>query len=154
MKKHPAFAFLIMLVCFATLSTSYVANSYAENLSVSFSGTEMRSAPNAMASKVVTKLRPYSPLTVVEKGSDYYKVKDYRGRSGWVHRSLLSNTQGVVVTGDSANVRQGPGTNHPVSFQLSKGMTAKLIEQQDKWLLIQTADLKQGWIAGFLVWGK
>jgi uncharacterized protein YgiM (DUF1202 family) len=154
MKRHPALAFLIMLACYATLSTSYVANSYAENMSVGFSGTEMRSAPNAMASKVVAKLLPYSPLTVVEKGSDYYKVKDYRGRSGWVHRVLLSSTQGVVVTGDSANVRQGPGTSHPVSFQLSKGMTAKLIKKQDKWLLIQTADRKKGWIAGFLVWGE
>jgi uncharacterized protein YgiM (DUF1202 family) len=123
-------------------------------MSVGFSGTEMRSAPNAMASRVVAKLLLYSPLTVFEKGSDYYKVKDYRGRNGWVHRSLLSNTQGVVVTGDSANVRQGPGTNHPVSFQLSKGMTAKLIEKQDKWLLIQTAGLKKGWIADFLVWGE
>jgi uncharacterized protein YgiM (DUF1202 family) len=149
MKKHPAIAFLIMLACFATFS-----DSYAENMSVGFSGTEMRSAPNAMASRVVAKLLLYSPLTVFEKGSDYYKVKDYRGRNGWVHRSLLSNTQGVVVTGDSANVRQGPGTNHPVSFQLSKGMTAKLIEKQDKWLLIQTAGLKKGWIADFLVWGE
>jgi N-acetylmuramoyl-L-alanine amidase len=149
MKKHSTLPFLIMLACFATLSTSY-----AENMSVGFSGTEMRSAPNAMYSKVVAKLLPYSPLTVVEKVADYYKVKDYRGRKGWVHRALLSNTPGVVVTGNSANVRQGPGTSHPVSFQLSKGMTAKLIEKQDKWLLIQTADLKKGWIADFLVWGE
>ena len=148
MNNYLAVPFLIMLICFATLSYSY-----AENMSVGFSGTEMRSEPNAMDSKVVVKCIPYSPLTVIEKGKDYYKVKDYRGRSGWVHRSLLSNSQGVVVTGDSANVRQGPGTNHSVEFQLSKGMTAKLLDKQDKWVHIQTADLKKGWIAGFLVWG-
>ena len=99
--KHTISTFLIILTCFATLSISYVAISYAENMSVGFSGTEMRSAPNAMASKVVTKLTPSSPLTIVEKGSDYYKVKDYNGRSGWVHRALLSSTQGVVVTASS-----------------------------------------------------
>ena len=134
-----------MLACFATLSTSYVANSYAENMSVGFSGTEMRSAPNAMASRVVAKLLPYSPLTVIEKDSDYYKVKDYRGRSGWVHRALLSSAPSVVVTSDSANVRQGPGTNHAVVFKLSKGMTAKLLEKQGKWVNVQIADGKKGW---------
>ena len=154
MMKHSILTFLIMLTCFATLLISYETISYAENMSVGFSGTEMRAAPNAMASKVVAKLVPYSPLTIIEKVSDYYKVKDYRGRSGWVHRTLLSNLQGVVVTGNSANVRQGPGTNHSVVFQLSKGMTVKLIEQQDKWLYIQTADGQKGWIADFLVWGE
>ena len=152
--KHSILTFLIMLTCFTTLLISYAAISYAENMSVGFSGTEMRSAPNAMASKVVAKLVPYSPLTVIEKGSDYYKVKDYRGRSGWVHRALLSSTPSVVVTGDSANVRQGPGTNHAVVFKLSKGMTAKLLEKQGKWVSVQTVDGEKGWIAGFLVWGE
>jgi uncharacterized protein YgiM (DUF1202 family) len=123
-------------------------------MTVGFSGAEMRSNPNVMDSKVVAKVALYTPLTIIEKSTDYYKVKDYRGRSGWVHRTLLSNTQGVVVTGDSANVRQGPGTNHSVVFQLSKGMTARLLEKQDKWVHIQTADLKKGWIADFLIWGE
>lgn len=149
MMKHSILTFLIILTYFTIVSVSY-----AENMSVGFSGTEMRSAPNAMASKVVTKLTPYSPLTVIEKGSDYYKVKDYRGRSGWVHRALLSSTPSVVVTGNSANVRQGPGTNHAVVFQLSKGMTAKLLEKQGKWVKVQTVEGKKGWIAGFLVWGE
>ena len=148
MKRQSILIFSVLLICFVTLSSSY-----AENMSVGFSGTEMRSQPNAMDSKVVAKLTPYSPLTVIEKGNDYYKVKDYRGRSGWVHRSLLSSTQGVVVTGDSANVRQGPGTSHPVVFQLSKGMTAKFLKKEDKWVHVQTSDLKSGWIANFLVWG-
>ena len=154
MMKHSILTFLIILTCFATLSISYVAISYAENMSVGFSGTEMRSAPNAMASKVVTKLTPYSPLSIVEKGSDYYKVKDYRGRNGWVHRALLSSSPSVVVTGSNANVRQGPGTNHAVVFQLSKGMTAKILGKQGKWVNVQTVDGKKGWIAGFLVWGE
>ncbi len=64
-----------------------------------------------MSSRVITKLSPYTPLQVLEKGTEYYKVNDYRGRTGWVHRSLLANTAGVIITGDRANVRQGPGTD-------------------------------------------
>jgi hypothetical protein len=40
-------------------------------MTVSFSGTEMRSAPNAMASKVIAKVSTYTPLEVLEKGPEY-----------------------------------------------------------------------------------
>ena len=68
---------LVMLVVFLMLPIL----ASAEVMTVSFSGTEMRSSPNAMASKVITKLSPYSPLKVLEKGPEYYKVNDYRGRT-------------------------------------------------------------------------
>ena len=149
MKRYLTLTFVIMLGCFVTFS-----NGYAENLSVGFSGAEMRSKPSAMNSKVIAKLALYSPVTIIEQGAEYYKVKDYRGRSGWVHRSLLNKAQGAVVTGGSANVRQGPGTSHPVSFQVSKGSAVKVLEKQENWVLIQTAENKQGWIADFLIWGE
>ncbi len=142
---------LLVLLVVSLLLPSMVL---AEVMTVSFSGTEMRSAPNAMASKVITGLSPYAPLKVLEKGQEYYKVNDYRGRTGWVHRSLLSDTSGVVITGNRANVRQGPGTSHPVIFQLSKGDTCRLISQEEKWLEIQTAEGKKGWVAEFLAWGQ
>ena len=105
---------LVVLLMIPVLASTVV-------MTVSFSGTEMRSAPNAMVSKVITKLSPYSPLKVLEKGLEYYKVSDYRDRPSGLHHSLLSSSAGVVVTGDRANVRQGPGTSHYVIFQISKG---------------------------------
>ena len=93
--------------------------SLADIMTVSFSGTEMRSAPNGMSSNFIAKVSTYTPLEVLKKGPEDYKVKDYRGSTGWVHRALLSSKLGIVVTGDLANVRQGPGTNHAVIFQLA-----------------------------------
>lgn len=119
-KKRYILAFLFILLFFATVSVSF-----AENMYIGFSGTEMRSKPNAMDSKVVTKIDPYSPVTVFEKVSDYYNHE----RNGWEHRSLLSSTPEVVVTSDNSNLRREPGTNQPVVFQLSKGMTAKFLEK-------------------------
>jgi SH3-like domain-containing protein len=126
----------------------------ADIMTVSFSGTEMRSAPNAMSSKVIAKVSTYTPLDVLEKGPEYYKVKDYRGRTGWVHHALLTSKPGVVVTGDLANVRQGPSTNHAVIFQLSKNDSCRLLSKQEKWFEIQTADGRKGWVAAFLTWGQ
>jgi SH3-like domain-containing protein len=126
----------------------------AEIMTVSFSGTEMRSAPNAMSSKVIVKLAPCTPLQILEKEAEYYKVNDYRGRTGWVHRSLLGATPGVVITGDRANVRKGPGVNHSVIFKLSKGEACRLLSKEEKWLEIQAADGRKGWVAEFLTWGQ
>ena len=123
----------------------------ADIMTVSFSGTEMRSAPNAMSSKVISKAPTYTPLDVLEKGPEYYKVKDYLGR---VHNALLNSKPGIVVTGDRANVRQGPGTNHSVAFQLAKGDTCRVITRNEKWLEIRTAVGRQGWVAKFLTWGQ
>jgi hypothetical protein len=53
--------------------------SLADIMTVSFSGTEMRSTPNSMSSKVIAKVSTYTPLEALEKGPEYYKVKDYRG---------------------------------------------------------------------------
>ena len=114
----------------------------------------MLSAPKAMASKVITKISTYTPLEVLEKGPEYYKVKDYRGRTGWIHRSLLNSKPGIVVTGDLANVRQGPGTNHAVIFQLAKGDSCRLLSKQEKWLEVQSADGRKRWVADFLTWGR
>ena len=138
---------LVVLLMFPVLAS-------AEVMTVSFSGTEMRSAPNAMASKVVIRLSPYSLLKVLEKGSEYFKVNDYRGRTGWVHHSFLKAATGVVITGDRANVRQGSGTNHAVIFQLSKGDTCRFLSKEEKWLEIQTNDGRKGCVAAFLTWGQ
>jgi SH3-like domain-containing protein len=140
---------LVLLTLLLLLPTLTIA----EIMTVSFSGAEMRSASNAMSSKVITKVATYSPLEVLEKGSEYYKVKDFRGRTGWVDRSLLSSKPGIVLTGDRANVRKGPGTNHSVVFQLAKGDTGQVMTINEKWLKIRTTDDRQGWVAKFLTWG-
>jgi hypothetical protein len=67
---------LFVLLFFPTMAL-------ADIMTVSFSGAEMRSAPNAMSSKVIAKVSTYTPLEVLEKGPEYYKVKDYRG-SYWL----------------------------------------------------------------------
>ena len=129
-------------------------NGFAEGMSVAFTGAEIRSAPNAISSKVIANVSTYTPLQVLEKGAEYYKVKDYRGRTGWIHRTLLNSKPGIVVTGDRANVRQGPGTNHSVIFQLAEADSCRLLSKQEKWLEVQSADGHKGWVADFLTWGR
>jgi SH3-like domain-containing protein len=136
------------------LLASFPVTSSAELMSVSFSGADIRTAPSAASSKVVVTASRYYPLEVISTENEYYKVKDYRGRTGYIHKSLLKPVKTVVVTSDKVNVRRGPGTNHDVVTQLAQGESAKVINQNDGWVEIQTARGDQGWIADFLVWGE
>ena len=139
---------LIYLLFFA-----FCTNGFAEVMSVAFTGAEMRTAPSAMASKVITKTNKYYPLTVTNKDSEYYQVNDFKGRKGYIHKSLLNSQPAVIVTGDRANVRSGPGTDQGVVFQMAKGETARLVSKSNGWVEIETAKGQKGWIAEFLVWG-
>lgn len=145
---------LTRLVLTSSIVLLLCCNSFAQTMSVAFTGAEVRSAPSAMASKVVYKANKYYPLTATKEVGEYYQVSDYRGRSGYVHKSLLKEQKAVVVTGDRANVRSGPGTGNEVAFQVSKGESALLMNKQEGWVEIKTAQGQKGWIADFLVWGE
>lgn len=127
--------------------------SHAEQMSVSFSGAEIRTNPNA-SSKVVFSAKRYYPLNIISKENEYYKVSDYRGLSGYIHRSLLKSIKTVIVTASNANLRSGPGTGNEVVFQLGKGAGALLLNKQDGWVEVKSTEGKTGWIADFLVWGE
>ena len=134
----------------------FVGRGAAAKAALLVSGTgvaEVRTAPSAMSSKVVFKAQKYHPLTIKEKGAEYFLVSDSRGRSGYIHKSLLRDIPSVVVTADRANVRSGPGTANDVVFQLVKGVGALLLNKQDGWVEILATDGKTGWIADSLVWG-
>ncbi|PWK56688.1 SH3 domain-containing protein [Silicimonas algicola] len=56
---------------------------------------------------------------------------------------------GWVVTGDSVNLRNGPGTGNAVVGQVVLGTKADVLDSKDGWHLIETADgASSGWIFG------
>jgi len=57
------------------------------------------------------------------------------------------------VTGDSINVRSGPGTVYPIVSQAQKGETLPVISrtQDGAWLEVALAGGKQGWVSAQLV---
>ena len=144
----------VKIILTVLLSLLFCSNSIAETMSVAFSGAEVRSAPTAMSSKVVFKANKFYPLTVIKESGEYYQVSDYRGRKGYIHKSLLKAKPSIVVTGDRANVRSGPGTDHGVVFQVSKGDSALLLSSQEGWVEIKATSGQTGWIADFLVFGE
>jgi SH3-like domain-containing protein len=144
MQKH----FIIFMVFMGI----YV-QAFGEKMAVIYSGAEIRNKPSAMSSKVLVRPQVYYPVEVLEKGKEYFKIKNYQKLTGYIHKSLLKSQPAVIVTADKANVRSGPDTSQNVAFQLSQGETARLISGNDGWVEIETAVGQKGWIVEFLVWG-
>ncbi len=57
----------------------------------------------------------------------------------------------VRIRGTVVNVRQGPGTTHPVFFQAKQGEEYPLKKTEGLWCLIQLEDGKEAWVFARLV---
>ena len=124
----------------------------AEMVSVIHQPAELRDQPLVARTKVLSDLSRYTPLEVLDNKSDYYKVKDYRGQIGFIHRSLVGKIGSLVVTAGICNIRSGPGTNHPIAFKAIRGNSFRALSKQGEWIEI-AGNGKTGWVWQNLTWG-
>ena len=124
---------------------------WAERLSVSNPIANIRSGPGNNYD-ILWQVEKYHPLLILEKSGNWYHFRDFEGDSGWIHRSLLSNTPTVITKSETCNIREGPGTSSKIVFTVGKGIPFKIIEKKENWIHIQHADGDQGWIHKSLVW--
>jgi len=52
----------------------------------------------------------------------------------------------VSIAGAKGNLRSGPGTNHPVLWELGQGYPLKVVARQGKWLKVVDFENDSGWI--------
>ncbi|MBI3030243.1 MAG: SH3 domain-containing protein [Candidatus Rokubacteria bacterium] len=94
------------------------------------------------------------PLRVISQGKKWLKTEDFLGADGWIYAPLTDTQPAVVVEADVANVRSGPGTNHPVRFTAEWGASFRLLGRKGKWAQVEHADGSRGWIHEKLLWGS
>lgn len=140
------FLFLSLLLLLAAPVT-------AEMVSVIHQPAELRAQPQVARSTVLANLPRFTPLEILDVGAEYYQVKDQRGQVGYIHRSLVGKAASLVITASSCNVRSGPGTQHPIVYQATKGDNFPVLSQQGEWLEIINAQGKTGWVWQKLTWG-
>lgn len=52
----------------------------------------------------------------------------------------------LSITTDNANVRTGPGTNHPASMELFQGYPLKVTKQEGEWYQVTDFENDTGWV--------
>lgn len=135
----------------------------------------VRSGPST-TSDVVGKVKKGEKLTILEQKGDWYKIQG-SNLTGWVASWLVtvqnkpvtptstpaptptppatSNTtagkQVAVINTDNLNLRSGPGTDHGVAGQVSRGIRLPVISRSGQWLQVQQTNGSTAWVAGWLV---
>jgi len=126
----------------------------AEMVSVAVDSANIRSQPAMEGSLIVLQAPHFYPLLVNEEKDDFLRVEDYLGREGWIAKSVVDPSATVVVTANRANVRGGPGTNHPILFAAAEGVAFQVLEDKGTWLKIRHESGRIGWIFTSLTWGR
>jgi SH3-like domain-containing protein len=123
----------------------------AERVSVKTDIANVRSGPDT-GDMVIWQVEQYHPLKVIRKQGSWYLFEDFEGDRGWIHNSLIADTNTVIIKNDNCNIRSGPGTEHAIQFTVDKGVPFKVLKEQGDWLRVIHADGDQGWIHRSLVW--
>jgi len=126
----------------------------AEIVTVTARTAEVLNSPSTTISQTILQAPRFYPLSVQGEKDGYYRVRDYEGRVGWINKSQVDNTKGVVVEVRRVNVRKGPGTNYPVVFKAFKGVAFQVLGERDGWLEVKHESGQRGWVSKPLTWGR
>ncbi len=152
--KVKSFCFFLIITLFFFLQ---VSSASAQMLSIKGDDINMRSGPGTQY-KVLWQLGSGFPLKVLKKQGDWYRVQDFEGSVGWVHKMVTTSTPHMIVkvhkkTKKKINVRSGPGTNNRIVAQAYYGVVFKTLEQKNGWAHVEHEKGITGWIKRSLLWG-
>jgi len=91
------------------------------------------------------------PVEVVDAFDNWYKIRDEEGRSGWVHRSLISTRRYFVVIKDNSNLYKSPKNNLAI-LKLEIGVRGRIKSCRSRWCEVKVGQF-QGWILKENIWG-
>ena len=126
-------AIALALTVFITLPAQ------ADTATITGNGVNMRSGPGTNYQIIDTI--PKGTVAEVLSQQDGW-VKIYSARiSGWVSASYveIKQTPKVTVTGETVNLRSGPGTSYSKTGEALRGDQLTLIEKQGDWYKVKTA---------------
>ncbi len=112
----------------------------------------VRSGPGTKYKKKWSAPRNY-PYMVLKRKGRWIQVRDYEGYKDWIHRNLTDKRPAVIVKEKSADIRKGPGKNHPIAFTSDRGVPYLVLGKRGGWFKVRHADGDEGWISRSQVWG-
>jgi SH3-like domain-containing protein len=148
---------LIVVLWFASLLLLTASAAWAQMLSVNGNDVNMRSGPGTKY-KVMWELGNGFPLIVLKRSGKWYRVRDFEGTIGWVHRDVVGKNPSMIVkvhkkSKKRVNVRSGPGTKYRIVAKAYYGVVFKTLQQKNGWVKIQHEKGVTGWVKRSLLWG-
>ncbi len=150
--RYQIIVFTLLVLFFTGASTAF-----AQMVAIKGDDINMRSGPGTKY-KVLWKLGSGFPLKVLKRQGTWYRVQDFEGSIGWIHKNVTTRTKHMIVKVNKSsqkriNVRSGPGTNNRIVAKAYYGVVFKTIDQKSGWVHIQHDKGIKGWIKRSLLWG-
>jgi len=123
-----------------------------EMVRVKVNKANLRSGPGTRYEKVWQVPKNY-PYRVLGRKGRWLRVRDFEGFEDWIYGPLTDRKPAAIVKIRRANVRQGPGTKHPIVFTADIGVAFQLLAKKGSWVKVRASDGDQGWIHKNLIWG-
>lgn len=124
-----------------------------EYRSVAVPAAVLHDAPSAQAKKLFI-VREGMPLEVLVQVEGWTKVRDAEGSIAWIERAALGARRMLVVTADTAEIRQAPRSDAPLVFQAAKWVALELQESPTQgWARVRHRDGQSGFVRVTQVWG-
>lgn len=142
--------FVLFLICFHT-------SALAKMVSIKGNDVNLRTGPG-INNSVKYEYGEGFPLKILSTKGEWYKVSDFEGDKGWIHKNLVSSTPHMIVkankgTTKKINVRSGPSTKDKIVAQAYYGVVFKTIKQQSGWAKVKHDSGVEGWVKRTLLWG-
>ncbi len=135
------------------LASGYSSSGHAaEYVSIAGERVNLRAGPGLNHTRRWVVSRGY-PLKVLKRKDGWAQVRDFEGDTAWVAQRLLSERRMAIVTADLVNIRQQPGTDHPIAFQAERLVLLRYLGRKGDWVHVRHPDGDEGWVHERLVWG-
>ncbi len=105
--------------------------------------------------KIIKQLPRGKQIIIEETKEKWCFITDPKNnKKGWVSKSLISfnssSNYGELIA--NSNIRYGPGTNHKIIKQLSRGKQISIIKTEGNWyFFVDPKNNKKGWVSKSLV---
>jgi SH3-like domain-containing protein len=136
------------------LSTALLIPLPARALCVNVPEANLRQGPGTHYEKT-WEVFTYMPFKKIGHKGSWHRVSDVDGDVHWIHNSLVTNSvRCAVVKKAKANVRSGPGTQHPLAElgTIEKYYSFEVIGEKGRWLKVRDDISNSGWVAKSLLW--
>lgn len=142
-----------LVVVFLALTAFFLAagSVAAKMVAVKNENVNMRSGPS-LQSRVLWKLGKGFPLKVLRRKGNWYRVQDFEGETGWVHRNVVNRTGHMIVKKQKINIRSKPTTGSRIVAKANYGVVFRTLRQKNGWAKVRHENIT-GWIKRTLLWG-
>ena len=142
--------FFILIILFTSFELAQAKENYFRTLR--YDKVNLRQGPGKDYPIKIFYKKKFLPVQIIDKSSNFRKIKDHEKNSGWIHISQLSKKKAAIVTdGNLIMFKSNTIYSNPIVI-LKKGRLVKIDKCKLSWCRVRSEDFK-GWVKNDELWG-